>query len=536
MLKRAVCIFICFCLLFAGIGTRVGLITTGVSSPAGISSGGYRLDIGEVRGTVFDCNMLPLVNSEFDCYAAAKPTNDAIAAMKKAAEPQAFQNVYERMQSGKPTAARTRHAVKGCADVITVRCAKRYSAFPLAVHIIGYTGSDGKGVCGIEKAYDSLLGDYSLDVYVRLSADARGRMLMGEDICVNGSGEIPQGGVVLTIDSIIQRIAENAMDSMGIDSGAVVILDIGSGAVRACASRPTYSPSSPADSLNSLNSPFINRALRAFSVGSVFKPVVAAAALENGIGADYTCDCLGKTTLNGVTFNCHKDEGHGIADMCRATAESCNVYFINLALKTGSDAIIETAAKLGFGKSTVLAPGIISVAGNLPDKAELDSDAARANLAFGQGSLLATPLQLAAMMACIANSGVACTPYLIEGTRSADGSFTKAAVPSRQVRAISRQTARALGVFLNEVVTSGSGKRAACEYFESAGKTATAQTGKSENGVEIYNTWFAGYFPADNPQYAVAILKENGSEGAVSCAPVFGAISKMMFEADCLTK
>lgn len=536
MAKRSVAVFILFCLLFTSISTRVGLITTGVSSPADASGGGYRLDIGDVRGTIFDRNMLPLVNNEFACYAAAKPTNDAIAAMKGAAEPQVFQSVYARMQAGKPAVAPTACPVRGCGDIITVRCAKRYCTFPLAVHIIGYTDSERRGVCGIEKAYDSLLGECSLEVGVRLSADARGRMLMGEDISVNGSGEIPQGGVVLTIDSIIQRIAENAMDCLGIDSGAVVILDVSSGAIRACASRPVFSPTAPGESLQSRNSPFVNRALCAFSVGSVFKPVVAAAALESGVDASFACECLGSTCQSGVTFNCHKQEGHGKTDMISAIADSCNVYFINLALKIGDDAIIKTAARLGFGKDVRLAPGIVSAAGNLPQKAELDSDAARANLSFGQGSLLATPLQLAAMMACIANGGTACEPYLIEGTRSADGTFTKSAAAPRPARAISRQTARALGSFLREVIASGSGTKAACEYFESAGKTATAQTGRSENGVEIYNTWFAGYFPADKPQYAVAILKENGSEGAVSCAPVFGAISKMMYEADCVTK
>jgi cell division protein FtsI/penicillin-binding protein 2 len=79
---------------------------------------------------------------------------------------------------------------------------------------------------------------------------------------------------------------------------------------------------------------------------------------------------------------------------------------------------------------------------------------------------------------------------------------------------------------LESVVTEGSGKRAASGFVSVAGKTATAQTGKSENGEEIYNAWFAGYFPADNPEYAVAILKENGGEGAVSCAPVFKEIAE----------
>ena len=216
--------------------------------------------------------------------------------------------------------------------------------------------------------------------------------------------------------------------------------------------------------------------------------------------------------------------------MRQATAVSCNTYFISLALKTGAQTVIQAADSLHFGKSTPLCNGLTGAEGNLPDAARLDSDAALANLAFGQGELLATPLQLAAMMACIASNGTYREPYLIEGVCSADGEFTPDEKKSGVERPISASIARLIRGFLEQVVLTGSGKRAASEFFTSAGKTATAQTGIFVDGTELCNSWFAGYFPAESPKYAVAILKENGSGGAVSCAPVFKCISELMYD------
>lgn len=130
------------------------------------------------------------------------------------------------------------------------------------------------------------------------------------------------------------------------------------------------------------------------------------------------------------------------------------------------------------------------------------------------------------MMAAIARGGVYVTPYLIEGTVDNNGRFTGISAYSERKQIISQANAAKLRSFLEAVTDYGSGKRAVAESVSVAGKTATAQTGKSENGSEIYNAWFAGYFPADNPRYAVAVMIENGGEGALSCAPVFKNIAE----------
>ena len=528
MFKRALAVFVLLSAAFSGLCLRTVNIGTNAAQASG-SSAGMSIDIASLRGTVYDCNLKPLTNGETDIYAAAKPTNRAIALLKSALPSEIFETVKERMSKGKPVAVKTSSVFENTADIKSVFVPKRYYDDSLACHIIGYLDSEKNGVSGIEKAYNSLLLQGSQTVSVRFSSSANGRVLLGEDISVAGC-EIPKQGIALTIDYDIQRITENALDASGAECAAAVVIDIESGAIRACVSRPLFNQNDIASSLNNDNSPLINRALLPFSVGSVFKPAVAAAALESGVSEKFEYNCTGSVTHNGVTFNCHKESGHGLLDMQGAVAYSCNTYFIALALETGADNIIETASKFGFGRETIFADGIKSASGTLPASEELDSKAAVANISFGQGALTATPLQICAMMAAIARDGVYIRPYLIEGEVDGNGVLTKIKEYSERRQIVSEATAKKLQKYLLKVVQEGSGTRAASEAVSVAGKTATAQTGKSENSEEIYNAWFAGYFPADNPKYAVAILKENGGEGAISCAPVFKEIAERVTE------
>lgn len=515
-------------LMFSVTGFRMMSITKGTQQ-AGASSASMSIDLETLRGTVYDCNLQPLTNGGTVLYAAAKPSGYSLGQLKGKVLPDVFDSILERMSSGKPVAVKINSPIKQNSDIKEIKVANRYSSGSLACHVIGYLNGTGQGVSGIEKAYDSLLSQGESTVRVRFSSNAKGRVMLGEEITVEGN-EIPKRGVVLTIDKNIQEITENALDNSGAECAAAVVIEIESGAIRACVSRPAFDRNNIAQSLNDKNSPFINRALLAFSVGSVFKPVVAAAALESGISEGFEYNCTGSVTLNGVTFNCHKQEGHGVLNMENAVAYSCNTYFIALATETGVDNIIETARDFGFGSETEFAQEIKSSAGYLPEAETLDSDAAVANISFGQGALLATPVQICNAMATIARGGVYIAPYLIEGETDENGAFIQIKPYGAKKQIISSDNARLLQRFLEKVVTEGSGSRAQSGFVTSAGKTATAQTGKSENREEIYNAWYAGYFPADNPKYAVAILKENGGEGAVSCAPVFKAIAENMVE------
>lgn len=530
MKKRVISAFTALLLLFSITCVRILQIAeknVSVSYTPSTKS----IEIAETRGTVYDCKLRALTNSEYEYTVIAKPTAQAAELLSLVLDRQTLEAARERMAKGSPVAYKTESPLAENEDVLTAATPKRYTERRLACHIIGYLDSSGQGVSGIEKSYNTLLETGVSTVRAYFSAAANGEMLLGCNIELQtrGNSDI---GVALTIDRDIQRITEDALDNSDAVKACAVVLEIENGAIRAMASRPSFDADSIADSLDDENSPLINRALLPFSVGSVFKPVVAAAALESGTDEDFEYKCTGSAEYSGVCFNCHKKDGHGVLDMCSATANSCNTYFAALAMRVGRDKIIETAEKFGFGTETVLADGIKSHAGYLPEAKELDSKAAIANISFGQGALTATPLQICNMMATIARSGVYLPPYLVEGEVDRNGEMTRVSHYSEKFQIISESTAKKLSYFLTEVVENGSGKRARSDTVTAAGKTATAQTGKSNGDGEVYNAWFAGYFPAENPKYAVVILKEDGGEGAVSCAPIFREISEKITDAE----
>ena len=527
LLKRALTVLVAFILGMAGLGLRIMNISENTVQ-AGKSVSSKTIDLSTLKGTIYDCNLNPITNAQSDLYIAAKPSGESVAKLREILIPEIFESVKERLSKGKPVAVRAEKTVEDNNDIKCIHVPKRYGNDSFACHITGYLNGEGVGVSGIEKAYNQLLSSETIIPKVRFSADANGRALMGEEITVEDN-RIPQTGVVLTIDNDVQKIVETVLDNSGMECGAAVVMDIKNGAIRACVSRPAFDRNNIAASLNSENSPLINRAFLPFSVGSVFKPVVAAAAIENGDNGSFVYNCTGNVTFNGVTFNCHKKSGHGVLDLEGAIANSCNTYFIALAHKTGAEKIIDSARKFGFGKDISLCDGIKSSSGYLPSAEELDSKAALANLSFGQGSLSATPLQICSMISTIANGGVYVKPYLVEGETDSSGNYIKKEIYKERTEIISENTAAMLRKYLLSVVTDGSGKNANSDILKIAGKTATAQTGRSENGEEIYNSWFAGYFPADNPEYAVVIIRENGNGGSTDCAPLFRMIAETVY-------
>ncbi|MBQ4338979.1 MAG: penicillin-binding protein 2 [Clostridia bacterium] len=529
MRKKALIVCSIMFAFFAAVAVRIISLNYGDYTAVSVTNSYKTIDIARIRGTVFDCNLKPFTNCSPVYTAAAKPTASALQQLKTLLDSDMYSTVYGRMQKGNPVTVDIPSMIE---ESDCVRIIEHYSPRSenlLAQHVIGYSDSAGNGVSGIEKAFNTLLESPCRNISVRFSVDATGKIMLGKEIQVYNNKFVQRNGIVLTLDKDIQKIAENAADALLIDKGAVVITEIENCAIRACVSRPLYDPDRLDESINSPDSPFINRAFSPYSVGSAFKPVVAAAALEQGHTLTATSNCTGASTVNGVTFHCHEENGHGYINLNQAITFSCNTYFIDLALRCEKSKLIETAEGFGFGRSNVFAPGLFSSGGNLPSAQELDSKAAVANLSFGQGSLLATPVQLAAAMACFANGGIYKEPYLIEGTMTDDIGFTPYDNKTNYERVISKKTADTICACLENVIINGTGKRARSDLVTCAGKTATAQTGKSDSDGEIYNSWFVGYFPADNPQYAMAILKEDGGEGAVSCAPVFKKICEDMY-------
>lgn len=483
-------------------------------------------DIATVRGTIYDTNLKPLTNDSYTYTACLKPTTRTLRILnEKGADKETLEKASKGYFLFLPT--KTADFYGQTDDIKYLPTFKRYNG-NTALHIIGYTDSSGNGVCGIEKYYNAELTNCGGTLSVAYSADANGRMLTGEDIEIRDNGYYDKDGIVLTIDKDIQLIAENALKKGNVQKGAAVVLDVETSSILACASTPTYDRDNLGDYINSEGSPFLNRAFSAYPVGSVFKVITTAAALENDIKiSDF--NCTGSIEKSKNTFNCNKLEGHGNIDLSTAVSMSCNPYFIELGTKVGAEKLLHTAENAGFGKSTDLGHGYFTDEGILPDISELNSDAAVGNFAFGQGRFTATPLQIAALFATIANNGVYNEPYLIKGTADKNGALSPN-IRTSGIKVFKESTCHTIKNALLKTTTEGTGTMAFSSLFKSCTKTATAQSGQyDENGVEIKYCWFAGFFPYNNPKYVVCILKENGISGGMDGGPVFKEICENIY-------
>ena len=483
-------------------------------------------ELGRKKGTIYDRNGLPLTNRETQTIICAKPTADNAVLInkmkgKKFAKSTILKGYFTSFSTEKST------LINDSEDIKKFDIFQRYSD-SVALHLIGYTDIDENGVTGIEKHYQNEIDKYKGTLSVAYSADALGRMLTGEKIEIRNNNYYSQGGIMLTLDKDIQLIVEKALKNGNIDKGAAVVLDVNTSAVLACASTPIYERENIKDYLNSTDSPFLNRAFECFPVGSVFKPVTAAAALESGIKLN-EFNCKGYIEKSGNKFNCNKLDGHGKVDFDRAIAMSCNPYFIELSTQIGAKKLLNTAKALGFGKSIDLGNGLMASPGSLPHIKELNSSASVGNLGFGQGKLTASPLQIATCFATIANDGIYNTPYIYKGSVDSKGNLTPT-IQNNGKRVLSKSTCETIKTAMAKTTMEGTGKTAFTSLFDSCTKTATAQSGQyDENGVEIKYCWFVGFFPKENPQFVICILKENGSSGGTDGAPVFKEISERIY-------
>ncbi len=474
------------------------------------------ITVGEKRGEILDRNFSPIVSENHKLIAAVTPCAGSYEHLKGKVDDTYLR---EKIGNGSPFIIETQSEINN-EFIRTFSVPQRYTDDQLAVHLIGYTDSDGKvGVSGIEKAYNNYLSQNAGKLTVTFQVDAVGRVLAGMDKYIDDNNFTSMAGVVLTIDKDVQRLTESTLKNSRIKSGSVIIMQAHTGEILSMASVPKFDPNNLAESLTADNSPFVNKALMSYSVGSIFKPLVAACALENGISADSEYECKGEVAIGDRVFSCYDDKSHGKITMTKALEVSCNCYFIELINKIDIDHLLKICSSMGLGVKQTLAPSLTSSAGTLPTRESLDIKGALANFAFGQGDLLATPLQIATVYHTIA-VGNYVSPKVVLGLTNYMGLMTKQA-DSPQVKVLTDSTVMKLRQMLSSVGES-------YNLSDSAGKTGTAQSGVYKGGKEILRTWFAGYFPAENPEYIVVIMNENGSSGTSDCVPVFKAIAEGM--------
>jgi penicillin-binding protein 2 len=439
---------------------------------------------------------------------------------------------------------------------------RTYPNGKLAGQIIGYTGRTSRNLDGIidnhetlwpetegreglEQTFNELLsgkhGEY------KMTFDKDGRKTSEKLI----SPPVPGSTIVTTLDLGLQALAEKALAAKA-KRGAIVIVDPNSGDILAMASWPTYNPnvfipSISAEKFKALQDdpdiPLLPRAFRSsYPPGSTFKVAVGLAALESGaVRPDDLYQCVPAIEIGNLTFHNWKKGDQGSLNFVQAMTQSCDTWFYQVGIKTGAQPIIDWALQLGFGaKCGVPLRG--EADGRVPNDDYMKATHGRkllngdvANLSIGQGDTQVTPLQMAEAMAVIANGGTVFQTRLVQQVQSLDNKIQSAyQVRAKRTLEISPDTLNQLHTALVDVVNGagGTAHEAELESVEIAGKTGTAQWGPKNK--ERTAAWFAGYVPAEKPQYAFAALYEGevGSKvhGGTVAAPMIADIFKEVYK------
>jgi len=419
-----------------------------------------------------------------------------------------------------------------------------YPEFKLACHLLGYLGEidrwrltkledygyktkDIVGFGGVEEKYDYYLRDE--EGGVSFQVDHRGRPVrtLGFKPPVNGKD------VQLTIDVRIQKIVEGAL---GDRKGAVIIMNPYNGEILALASSPGFNPNAFLAKDSSTVSrlfkdpaaPMINRAISgAYPAGSIFKLVVAAAALENRKITRHTSFlCQGQLKVGRQEFKCWST--HGTQDIVDALIHSCNVFFYRVGLLVGAQAIHDYALRLGLSHTTgfdlpyekqgfIPSPLLKKIS---TFKNWFDGDTA--NLSIGQGDVLVTPLQITRMMAVFANKGYLVNPHV---TKSINGKDMFRYHKKPEKVNLRPETINYINDGLRGVISDpgGTGNVLSTVGVAIAGKTGTAQAPPKSS-----HAWFSGFFPFKSPRFVICVFLEHGGPGYYSCLVAKRVIEEML--------
>jgi penicillin-binding protein 2 len=461
-------------------------------------------------------------------------------------------------------------------EIVTVPL-RDYPYSTLGAHLIGYLNevnerdlqhpTDGKpyrpgdriGRSGLEKRYEPLLrGSRG---FRRVVVDARGRALEGtrpDSLEVEMLKKpVPGHDIQLTVDMELMEAFDRAFAQH--PSGAAVVVDVHTGAIRALYSKPVYDPNEMSSGLSTNRyaeltadpfRPLIDKTMyETYFPGSTFKVVTALAALDDAVvDPMQRIECQKFIKIGRQKFRCNKR--HEWVDLYDAVVQSCNVYFWELAEQVGLERINRYARALGFAQRTGI--GVNSEAEGFLATREWYKEHYGAfrigytlNTAIGQGNTRVTVLQLAMAYAAIANGGTLYAPQVVQNVRSPDGSLSETFQPrvTREV-GISPQHLELMRKALVDVVHDEAGTAYAArnkDGVELAGKTGTAQVvgrkGRSEETASAWyldrsHGWFAGFAPADEPQVAFAVLVEHGGSGGASAAPIATTVMQQYLEKD----
>lgn len=390
--------------------------------------------------------------------------------------------------------------------------------------VIGFAGSDGQGVVGLETVYDKLLAGTPGKILT--TCDGRGVEVEGFE--EKRIAPVKGKNLITTLDVNIQKVcmekAKEAYEVNRADGVSIIAMNPKNGEIYAMVDYPEYDLNDPFEG-EDLNSMWRNSCVSdTYEPGSTFKIITASIALEeNLVTLDESFYCPGYIVVEDRRIRCHKTAGHGSESFVEGIQNSCNPVFIDLGLRIGSDRYYDYFKKFGLlDKTGIDLPG---EAGTIMHEKDKIGQVELATIAFGQ-SFQITPVQLMTTVSSLINGGTRIVPHIGMAESENNGKTVKFEYENKE-GICSEKTSQTMRMLLESVVSEGSGKNAAVEGYEIGGKTATSQTfPRSDN---IYIASFLGFYPADDPQIMFLVKINNPKDayyGGTIAAPVAAELFK----------
>jgi penicillin-binding protein 2 len=441
---------------------------------------------------------------------------------------------------------------------IDVKPRRHYINERSAAHLIGYLSEINSTELKSGKYPDCKQGDFigKFGAERMFEPFLRGKR-GGRQVEVNATGQVvrilkavdtrPGFDVYLTIDQLLQQRAEKLLEDV---AGAVVAMEPETGRVLAMASSPSFDQNAFVSGMSheqwgSLISnplkPMSNKAVQGeYPPASTFKIVTAIAGLEEGvIDADTTVFCPGFYKFGNRVYRCWKKGGHGSVNVVSALSESCDSFFYQVGQKLGVDRLAWYAKAFGLGSPTGInldheAPGLVPTAAWKKRQTGIPWQAGETlSVAIGQGYNLATPLQMAGLIAAIGNGGDRYRPLILQKIVTSTGKVVRKGQPQINGKLpVSRKTLEIVQKGLWEVVNGNKGTARGVRVagIDISGKTGTAQvysrkTNEVESEEEIArhlksHAWFVAYAPSEDPLIAIAVVVEHGEHGSSTAGPI----------------
>lgn len=551
--KRLHILYLCIlCFIFLLVGRLFQLQIFDARELIGKNNAQVEVDrkLQSPRGTIYDRNGNPLAmsmmtKSLYADPAMIKKTPEEIAELlapyvtipkdeiaSRLRQDTAFVWLDRMMDPDKSKAVQEIMAQEGLEGLNFVEESRRfYPNSELAAQVLGFVGTDDKGLDGLEMVLDDTIRGTIAEELI--ATDAKGNAIFGSVM----SKFLPNKGesVTLTLDSTVQFIAERALDTAMATTkpahASVIIMDPKTGEILALANRPTYDPNHYE---KGSKESFKNIAVtNLYEPGSTFKPIIASAALaSNKWSLDTVYHDVGYIKTNDHVMKNWNGEGYGDVRLLDILKFSINTGMAKIGITTGPKILVDYVKKFGFGQPTgIELPG---EGEGILFEADQMADVDTASMSIGQ-SIAVTPLQMVRAFGAIANGGKMMKPHIIKSYNNPDGSVVSTTEPEEVGQPIPSSVAQTIVDILEKEVSEGGGHNAMVEGYHFAGKTGTAQKLNTEYGGYLdgrYIASFIGFGPVEDPRFVALVVIDDPSQGSIYggqiAAPVFKDIMSQL--------